>query len=76
MCDGKEDVQQQLRYRNMSILTILGALLQFAVLIFKCIDDSNKAKEAKLNAQKKSISDAVASGDVSAINGAIQQLRR
>ena len=54
----------------------ISALLTLGVMAFKLWVDNENAKEAKFNATKQSISDAVASGDVARINGMVQQLRR
>ena len=54
----------------------ISALLTLLVMVYKSWLDMESKKEADFEAQKKAISDAVASGDVSAINSIVQQLRR
>lgn len=54
----------------------ISGLITLAVMVLKLWIDNENAKEAKFNATKQAISDAVTSGDISRINGIIQQLRR
>jgi len=53
----------------------IGGLFTLIVMVLKLWADNASAKEAELNAIKKEISNAVASGDAAAINAAIQRLR-
>lgn len=57
-------------------LTVIGAVFQVILLLLQShATKEADAKQAKAD-QAKGISDAIASGDISRINGAIQQLRR
>lgn len=56
-------------------LTVLGAVFQVVILLLQSHYNNEAAtKQAKAD-QAKGISDAIASGDVSRINSAVQQLR-
>ena len=54
----------------------LGGLFTLAVMVLKLWIDNENAKQEKFDAQKKAISDAVASGNISSINSIISGLRR
>lgn len=54
----------------------ISSLLTLAVMSFKLWVDNETAKKEKFDADKKAISDAVASGNVSDINRIVEQLQR
>lgn len=54
----------------------ISAILTLIVLVIKAWLDNEKAKDDKFNATKKEISDAVNSGNISAINYLVNKLRR
>lgn len=57
------------------VWTVIAAVFQIALLTLQGMAAKTAASNAAKAAQSKSISDAVASQDVSQINSAIQQLR-
>lgn len=54
----------------------ISALLTLGVMVFKLWADNEVAKEAKFNAEKQAIHDAVESGDHARIHAIIDGMRR
>lgn len=66
---------QHLLPRRYNMWEGISGLITLAVMVLKLWIDNKNAQEANLNAQKKEISDAISSGNISSINSVIQQLR-
>ena len=58
------------------MLKLIGAIIEIILLILSNKFEKDNVKKKEKEGLSKEISDAVKSGDISRINGAIQQLRK